>query len=344
MKCKIIIPSFLLAICCWGCSADDDTSNLSLPEDYGSVSYPYLYLEEGKSLSVEGSGETVRAVHTDRGLLYVTNKAAREVEVYSLADLSKQNISYGNAELDCCGGYACDSLVFVTSTNNPCQVSVFHRSTGAYICRLGDGTWWGPLVHPYSVAVNSKYVFVWNQGAPAVKVFNRAQIKQGASLQTWASLDTENIEGYNNQYSSLTVDGDTCLYVLSGDRGNSMFVYNLSNEISKGEKLKFDRKSLLANGQSYGLAFGNQYVYASVVRNGSNQLLMFNRKEFVANPDLNSPLFSYDKLPDGTLFKFNRNIAAKGDTIYLPQNQNKIYELIVCSVPIDVITPINKMN
>lgn len=344
MKCKTIIPSFLLAVCFLGCSAEDDAPTLSLPEDYGNTSYPYLYLKESKCLPVEGSGETVRAVYADKGLLYVIDKTARQVEVYSLADLSKQSITYGNAELDCCGGYACDSLVFVTSTNNPCQVSVFNRSTGAYVCRLGDGTWWGPLAHPYSVAANSKYVFVWNQGAPAVKVFNRTQIKQGASLQMWASLDTEDVEGYNNQYSSLTVDGDTCLYVLSGDRGNSMFVYYLPNEINKGDKLKIERKSTLANGKPYGLAFGDQYVYASVVNNGNDQLRIFNRKEFATHPDLNFPLFSYDKLPDGTLFKFNRNIAAQGDTIYLPQNQNKIYELIVCNSPIDVITPTDKMN
>lgn len=336
---KLILPLLFLGFF-FGCSKDDFKPNVPSLKDYDSESYSSLYLKQNKVLSLDGN-HSVRSVHVDGDLLYVTNKTAKQVETYSLADFSRQPLSYGSGGLDCCGGYAVDSLVFVTSTNNPCQVSVFHKSTGEYYCRLGDGGWGsGIVVHPYSVAANSRYVFVWTQGA--VKIFKRANMTPGKSMYVWATLDTENITGYNNNYSGLTIDGDTCLYVLAGDRGKVMYTYHIPDEIESNSKLPFVKKNVLPSAKPYGLAFGNKYVYASLTVGNQNELRLYEKEKFVADPDLTAPLLTYYNFPDGTPFNFNRTLTAKGDTIYLPQSQNKVYELILCAAPLDVIIPSDK--
>lgn len=335
------IGLLFLSICLLSGCSEEDSPQVNFPpvEDYPKESFPYLYLEQGRVLEIEGS-ETVRAVQVLEKQLYVTNKSAKQVEVYSAEDLSKQTLTYGAGGLDCCSGYAVDSLVFVTSTNSPCQVSVFHKETGAYFCRLGNGVWWGPVVHPYSVAASSKYVFVWTQGP--VQVFNRADMEAGKTMPVWTTLDTETIAGWNNNYSGLTVDGDTCLYVLSGDRGRVMYTYDLRTDFEQNVKVPFVKKDVLASEKPYGLAFGNRYVYASLAEGNKNQLRVYEKKKFVENPTLSDPLLVYERFPDGSPFLYNRTLAAKGDTIYLPQSQNKICELIMGETPIDVIVPSDK--
>lgn len=272
--------------------------------------------------------------------LYVANWSARTIEVFDARTLEYRHtiVDKSNAQqLNSRNVYVSDSLLFIPGIN-PSQVSVYNRFSEKYLCRLGNGSWQGALVHANSVAADSHFVYVRDQSAE-IKVFTRANIQKAVEsgnlqVNTSFKMPIAEVAWNGSNYSMLALGGKL---FAANNPDKTLYVYTCNPEDNSYtvEKYTFSDGSV-----PYGIAASDQYVFIST-QGASAAIQGYDRAAFLSNPQLDSPLFSlsYSQIVGmDTALEAVHFMTVSGDRIFVRQS-DKILPLQLKEQEFDIIDP-----
>lgn len=275
----------------------------------------------------------IHGIYTHRGELFCSNFDAKRVDIFSMDGLEyKGSFAEGMGAKDL---FADDRYIFVTGLSNPtCQVSVYDRVTRDYICRLGNGSWGGPLTHPIGVAANDRYVFVRDQ-SEIIKVFLRSEIASGKSLSRHCTLNIDKSQAWNNENFSFGIAGNV-LYALD-NRSNTIYTYNVGQDFEKGKEYPYTAKLRYAdNRKPMAFAATGKYIFI-----GSPYKLHVYKQDEEAITNLDETLSVITSL-GGKSIENILSLAASGDTLLMSTGRGAIIPLLIKEQCYDIITPIEK--
>lgn len=278
----------------------------------------------------------VKGIYLYNNELFCSNIQAKQVDVFDIqTNKFKYSIIDSEARMNSKDVFADEKHLFVAGISNPrSQVSVYDVKTKEYICKLGTGFWQNGITHAISVAASKKYILVRDQNRN-IKVFNRNEISKAATLSVWATLDVENEWIRNDENYDMAIN-DEMLYVAS-NRNKAIYVFNLSQEISKNSKVAFDKKiQFSSNDQPIAIAFSEKNMFVSV-KSTTAKILMFDK-----NPtDFSEPIADFSDFSNGRV-QIITSLVAHDNKLYLNTNRNSIEIYKIEKTTYDLLEPKTK--
>ena len=252
--------------------------------------------------------------------LFCANYSARRIDIFDANTFKyKESIIDAGANILSRDVYADDKYIYITGISAPrCQVSIYDRLTKKYICRLGNGSWAGPVVHAICVASSGKYVFVRDQGNK-VKVFLKSEIGQGKSIGVHSYLNIDGQSVMNtDEYDMCVVD--SVLYAVN-IKNKAIYTYHVNTDCKKNTETAYNSKLIYSDAQSpRAIASSDKYLF--IATNASSAIIhAYIRGKGEIN--LDKPKFSLSSIT-GNAFTRIEYIAAKGDTLFINQNDKKV--------------------
>ena len=274
-----------------------------------------LPLELSGVFSVKGT-----SIYGDE--LFCANYSAKRIDIFDANTFKyKESIIDPSAPILSRDVYADDKYIYITGISNPrCQISIYDRITKKFICRLGNGSWAGAIVHAISVASSDKYVFVRDQ-SNKIKVFLKSDIAAGKSLGIYCYL---NIDGQSvqsiDEYDMCVLD--SILYAIN-IKNKTIYRYHTNTDYKKNEEVAYNSKFVYADA-SYprSVAFSDKYLFIAT-NSSSAKINAYCRGRDQAEIDLAKPKFTISSLSGTTIARIDY-IAAKGDTLFITPNDQKV--------------------
>lgn len=252
--------------------------------------------------------------------LFCANYAAKRIDIFDANTFKyKESITDVGTPILSRDVYVDDKYIYITGISAPrCQVSIYDRLTKEYICRLGNGSWAGPIVHAICVASSKKYVFVRDQG-DKIKVFLKSEIEKDKSIGIHSYLNIDGQSAHNSdEYDMCVVDA--ILYAVN-IKNKTIYTYHQDTEYKKNTEEAYNAKLTFPNGRApRAIASSDKYIF--IATNASSAIIhAYNRGE--GEIDLAKPQFNISSISGNPIAKINY-IAAKGDTLFINPNDQKV--------------------
>ena len=215
------------------------TEDRYVPQPVDTVKVTDNYYLDGytvRTASDLGEGRTLQAVNLclDEGELYVANFAGSCVDVFDAEALTyKRSIANGDRTL-ARDVYVEGDHLFVAAGNNR-EVQVFDKGSGAYLTRLGTGSWPASNVSwAGCVAATKRFAFVRDSKEQNVRVFDREAVSLTAEnnntvfakLSTPGNFIGSGTEPQGDSYD-MEVVGDSLYAFVS--RSGIVYAWNIGD-------------------------------------------------------------------------------------------------------------------
>ncbi len=322
----IIFTLFLFATsACTKINIETKTTNLyPKQEQFVNLYADSLGVEFMKESLPPGmdKGFNVKGIIAYGNELFCTNLFAKRIDIFDIKTLKyKESIIDPDTKMFSRDVYVDNQYIYVTGLSDPrCQVSIYDRQTKEYICRLGTGLWWGnrPLVHPICVAASDIYIFVREQGNN-IKVFLKSDIDMGKSSASYCSLNIDGQAVLNTDDYDMSVV-DSTLYVIN-IKNKTIYTYSGNADYEKDNEAPYKSKFTYSDNQSpKAIASNSQYIFIATNASFAKINIYERGQEEI---DLAKPNFIISSISGTDIDRINF-IAAKGDTLFINQNDQKI--------------------
>lgn len=289
------------------------------------VDNPYLDNRIACGAEALGDGRTLNAVNLflDGGELFVANAGGRSVDVFDAATLTYLRSFSHDGRTDARDVCAEGDHLFVAAGDSR-EVQIFDRRSGAYLTRLGTGSWTGNVSFAGCVAATGRFVFVRDSKAANIRVFDREAIDLSAASNNtpYASIDTDGhyIDTYAQKSSNdMAVTADSLYVFIPKDNLDEGLVYAYSLADIERKQAPFTKTRLPGGMKIYSAAPDTERrtVFLAVERDGLRSVEEFGLDDF-RRRRFDTPLRTF---PDGTRYGFPRQpmIASLGDSLFFAE-------------------------
>jgi len=220
------------------------------------------------------------------GELFVADKQGRQLVVLDARNLTfLRSFSHGG-RTEAHDVYVQGDWVFV-ATGTRCEVQVFERSSGAYLTRLGTGSYQGNVSKNACVAASDRWVFVRDSKAQNIRVFDRRLLSPNLENhnEVFARLDTkgffiDSAEEPLAQSYDMEIVGDS-LYAFLDAKG-VICAYSLDEVEHRKDETRCVKTTLPKGCRVYAAApdRAKQTVWLSLERDGNRHLAEFTYVDF----------------------------------------------------------------
>lgn len=340
MKLPIVTPVAIVFFSFCSCSETNVImETVNQPTD--TIRYTTLYAEEltpiltNQSLPVDiNNNFNVQGISVNANELFCANVSGQRVDVFDASTLQYKE-SFAE-KMICRDVFADDQYIYVTGLSNPrCQVSVYDRQSKEYICRLGNGSYSGPLTHPISVIANDKYIFVRDQDT-VIQIFLRDEITSGKSLGVYCRLNIEKSQAMNTENYDFGIF-KSMLYAMN-NKNSTVYMYDLSKDLERNVEHPFTAKFKYAdNQQPFAFSASDKYLFIGTKTGNTAQLNVY--KQDMANlTDLDNTFATISTIKVEPINHI-LSLGAKGDTLLIATGKQSIIPLKIKERYYDIITP-----
>ncbi|MEG0580321.1 MAG: hypothetical protein RR490_10435, partial [Niameybacter sp.] len=334
----IVIVIILFSFC--SCSKTDVImKTVNQPTD--TIRYTTLYAEELTPTLTHQSLPTginnsfnVQSISVSKNELFCANINAQRVDVFEANTLQYKE-SFAESMI-CRDVFADEQYIFVTGLSNPrCQVSVYDRQSKEYICRLGNGSYSGPLTHPISVIANDKYIFVRDQST-VIKVFLRKEIASGKNLNVYCRLNIEKSQAMNTENYDFGIF-KYMLYAVN-NKNSTIYMYDLSKGLERNIEHPFAAKFKYADSQQpFAFSASDKYLFIGTKIGNKAQLNVY-KQDMDNLADLGNTFATISTIKTEPINHI-LSLGAKGDTLLIATGKQSIIPLRIKERYYNIVTP-----